>query len=152
MDTVAEQARLERRAGGDAASKENARIHAVARLTLAFVFVWHGVVPKLLFPHPDEARMLMDGGVSAELAPRLVTALGVFDVALGLALLVFWRTRALLVVPIVLVCGFTAGVALFSPQFIGAAFTPVTFNLCVAALGAVGYLAARDRPTARRGR
>ena len=152
MGTVAEQARSEQGAGSGAASKENARIHAIARLTLAFVFLWHGVVPKLLFPHPDEVRMLMDGGVSVEIAPRLVTALGVFDVALGLAFLVFWRTRALLIVPIVLVCGFTAGVALFSPRFIGAAFTPVTFNLCVAALGAVGYLAARDLPSGRRGR
>ena len=49
-----------------AVSGQRAVIHAVARLCIALVFLYHGLVPKLLFRHPTELAILLDAGL-----PRL---------------------------------------------------------------------------------
>jgi hypothetical protein len=52
-------------ARGDASAEDRlSAVHAVARVTLALVFLWHGLVPKLLFRHADELALLRDGGLS----------------------------------------------------------------------------------------
>ena len=130
-------------ARGDASAAERlSTVHAVARVTLALVFLWHGLVPKLLFRHPDELALLRDGGLSDAAAARVVVAIGVAEVAFGVALLLLWRVRALLLLAAVSMLGMTLGILVNSPRFVPAAFTPVTLNLCVAALGIVGWIAA----------
>jgi DoxX-like family len=66
--------------------------HAIARIVLAFVFLFHGLVPKLLSRDPLEERLFEATGVAPELAPSLVTVLGVVEVALGIALLMLLRS------------------------------------------------------------
>jgi hypothetical protein len=117
-------------------------VHAVARVTLAIVFLWHGLVPKLLYRHPDELALLRDSGLSASTAARMVMIVGVAEVVFGLALLAAWRVRALLLLAAGAMLAITPGILVGSPRFIPAAFTPVTLNLCVAALGIIGWIAA----------
>lgn len=126
------------------------RVHAVARVTLAFVLLWHGLVPKLLFRHPDEYRLLADGGVPRGWMDAVTTAHGVGEVALGLAFLVLWRARWLFPLVLAFMAASLAAVAAASPRFLTAAFNPVTLNACVAALAAVGWSASRALPSARR--
>jgi hypothetical protein len=135
------------RAGASRADRLST-IHAVARVTLAFVFLWHGLVPKLLFRHADELSLLRDAGLSAAAAARAVTIVGAAEVVYGVVLLAAWRVRALLPLASVAMLGMTLGIVANSPRFIPAAFTPVTLNLCVAALGIVGWWA--SVPHARR--
>lgn len=118
-----------------------ASVHRVARITLAIVYLWHGLVPKLLFHHPDELALLRDAGLSAAAAARTVEIVGVAEVGFALVLLVAWRVRALFLLSTVAMLAITPVIIIHSPRFIPAAFTPVTFNLCVAALGLVGWLA-----------
>jgi hypothetical protein len=33
-------------------------VYGIARVTIAFIWLWHGIVPKLLFYEPDELRLL----------------------------------------------------------------------------------------------
>jgi len=123
-----------------------ASVHRVARVTLAVVYLWHGLVPKLLFRHPDELALLRDAGMSARAAARTVETVGVAEVGFALLLLVAWRVRALFLLSTAAMLAITPVIMVYSPRFIPAAFTPVTFNLCVAALGVVGWLAsARSR-------
>jgi peptidoglycan biosynthesis protein MviN/MurJ (putative lipid II flippase) len=44
----------------------------------------------------------------------------------------------------------TPGILVNSPRFIPAAFTPVTLNLCVAALGIAGWIAGGQPPRRNR--
>jgi hypothetical protein len=118
-----------------------AAVHAVARVTLAFVFLWHGLVPKLIYRHPDELALLRDSGLSASAASRVVTIVGIAEVVYGLALLALWRVRALFLPTAVAMVVITPGILINSPRFIPAAFTPVTLNLCVAVLAIVGWIA-----------
>jgi hypothetical protein len=127
-----------------------AAVHAVARLAIAFTFLWHGLVPKLLFHHPDEVAVLRDGGLSLAAAGRAVTAAGVAEVLLGVALLLAWRVRGLFLLVIALMLLATVGVAATSPRYLVAAFNPVTLNVVVAALALVGWIASAELPSARR--
>jgi hypothetical protein len=133
-----------------ALSLERSVAHALVRVTLAFIFLWHGIVPKLLARHPDELRMLLDGGVPAGGLPLASLVHGGTEVALGVAVLVFWRSRGLFPLVIAFMAAALAGVAIASPRYLTAAFNPVTLNVAVAALAAVGWAASRDLPSARR--
>jgi len=116
----------------------------VARVTLALAFLWHGLVPKLLYRHADELALLRDSGLSASAAERMVTIVGVAEVVYGLALLALWRVRALFLPAAIAMVVVTPGILAGSPRFIPAAFTPVTLNLCVAAVAIVGWIAGRQ--------
>jgi len=132
------------------ASLQNSLIHLIARLTLAGVWVYQGAVPKLFGPHADELAMVEQGGVSATAAPLVVQAVGWIEVAFGLTMLLFFHSRWPLVSTIVLMVGATIGVAVNSPQFLHAAFNPVSLNVLMIATAVIGLLAGRNLPSARR--
>jgi uncharacterized membrane protein YphA (DoxX/SURF4 family) len=126
--------------------RERQIVHAIARLAVAGVFLWHGLVPKLIFRHPDEAVMLTDAGVSAATATLGVTAAGIGEVVLGIGLIIFWRARAPLVVIIGLMATAIVLVGWHSPRFLVSAFNPITLNSCVIALATIALLTSRDHP------
>jgi uncharacterized membrane protein YphA (DoxX/SURF4 family) len=120
-------------------------VHCVARLGLAFVFSWHGLVPKLLCRHPDEVAMLHDAGVPADRSELILTMFGVAELALALCLLLFWHRRWPPLVCLVAMCLATIGVIVASPRFVTAAFNPVSLNLAVACLAIIDLLMLRSK-------
>lgn len=125
-------------------------VHGTARLTVAFVFLWHGIVPKLVFRDPDELVLLTGAGMPEHLGRSVVIGAGVFEVILGLIVATLWNRTAPLVAAMVLMVIATAGVAATSPRYLTAAFNPVTLNVCVFALALVALITSRDRPSAGR--
>src|SRR5690606_7735983 len=67
-----------------ALSRQRSITHAFARLAVAFVWLYQGLVPKLLFPHIDELRLLRDAGIPSSVLPLALHALGWAEVLLGL--------------------------------------------------------------------
>jgi hypothetical protein len=122
-------------------------IHVVARFGLAFVFAYHGLVPKLLTHQRDEISMLRDAGVSAERASTALTAFGIGEVAFACCLLFFWRRRWPLYACIAAMCLGTIGVMMSSPRFITAAFNPVSLNAAVACLAAIDAIVLKSKET-----
>jgi uncharacterized membrane protein YphA (DoxX/SURF4 family) len=122
--------------------------HAVARLGLAIIFAYHGLVPKLLLSHPDELAMLRDVGVPPDKLRLVVSLVGVGEILFGLCLLAFWRFRwpARLTVAFVLIA--TLAVAYASPRYLGAPFNPISLNLAMLCLAIVDLLSLPDLPTA----
>lgn len=127
-----------------------ALIHALAAATIAFVWIWHGVMPKLAGPHPDELAMLFEAGVSGAWLRPITQILGVAELAFGLAFLPLARRRWPWLLTISLMATATVGVLVNSPDRAIAAFNPVTLNAVLAALAAIGLLSLRDLPSARR--
>jgi hypothetical protein len=130
------------------ASRQSTLANAIARLTIAFVWIYHGLVPKLISRNPDELRMLHDAGMASSHLARTVPLLGFLEVCFGLMVAIFWRSRWPLWFTLAAMFLATLGVAATSPSFLTAAFNPVTLNLSVAALAVVALLNGTSLPTA----
>lgn len=133
-----------------AVSMQRSLIHGTARSSLAFIWLYQGVVPKLMFRNPDELAMLKAAGLSQAAAKFTCLGMGWAEVAFGLILLLAWQRRWPLWVTLVLMPAATVGVMLSSPGFLVTAFNPVVLNLSVFALAAVALQAAADLPSAKR--
>jgi hypothetical protein len=123
-------------------------LHAVARLALITVFVYQGLVPKLLFRNVDEMTLLHEAGVPSSVTHIAVITLGILELAWALALLAAWRRRWPAAVGLGAVLAATVVVGLNSPRYLAAAFNPIALNLAVAALAAIDLLLVDAIPTA----
>jgi hypothetical protein len=133
-----------------ALSLQRSLAHAAARIALAVVLLYQGLVPKLLYRHPSELLILTESGLSAETASQVLVALGIAELVLGAALLVTWRARWPFAVILALMPVALVGLAITSPGTLVGAFNPVALNVAVAALAAVAWLTNADLPSAAR--
>lgn len=127
-------------------SMRMALIHGLARLGIAFTWMWQGLVPKLLFPSLDEKAMLAAAGLPLALLP----VIGVVELIFAASTLYFWRWRALFLVNSFLMIAALIAVTLQAPSYLVAAFNPVTLNLLMFLLSTVGYFSAAELPSASR--
>lgn len=112
--------------------------YAVCRGTIAFIWFYHGLIPKLLYPHEDELAISMAAGASPAGALQLATIGGAFEIAMSVVVLIFWRQRWPMVLTLIAMIGLLVLVALVYPMLLGAAFNPVSTNVAVGALAIVG--------------
>ena len=105
----------------------------IARLTLAFIFFYHGLVPKVLFRHPSEAALIEvhQIGVSTDL---LILAGGIAEIILGLLLILFWTKAWPLRVAGIALVGLFMDVLVLSPEVTVQAFNPVSLTIAGLAL------------------
>lgn len=132
------------------ASRDRALVYAVARGMLAFTWLYHGLVPKLLRQDAIELDLLSRVGTPTSQLITALTIAGWAEILFALLLVLLWRhtwplwlTLSLMAVGIVLV-------AICAPAYLGAAFNPVTLNLAIAALSAICLIVGRELPTAAR--
>ncbi len=115
----------------------------ICRWTLAFIWMYQGLVPKWLGPHVDELAMNMALGFSLEQARWVAYVGGGLEILLGLMILVFYRNPwpyRVSLVAIGLLYGFTLVVV---PQYLISAFNSTTINLAVAALSLIALKSLR---------
>ena len=79
-----------------------------------------------------------------------VTVAGWTEILFALLMLVLWRQKWPLWLTVVLMLVGIPIVATSAPAYLSAAFNPITLNLGLAALAAIGLIAGRDLPTAAR--
>ena len=130
------------------ASRDRALVHSLSRLTIAFVWLYHGLVPKLIYRSPDELKMLRDAGIASSHVLTLVSLVGSAEVCFAATLIIFWKSHWPLWLTLVAMAAALLGVAATSPEFLAAAFNPVTLNLTVAALALIDLLVCENLPTA----
>ena len=121
-------------------------VYALARGAVALVWVWHGLVPKVIARDAAERMMLRQAGLPVS----LILPIGIAEIAFGVVLLLAWRSRWPLAATIAAMVLALLAVVVSSPQFVSAAFSPVTLNGSVIALCIVAWIAMRYAPTARR--
>lgn len=117
------------------------QVHWLARASLAFVFAYHGLVPKLIILSPGEQLLLQAHGLAH--ATWLSQAAGVAELALAALLLVQRMAWPLLVGAAVLL-GLLVDVAVMQPSMLVDAFNPVSLNVAGMALCAVAWLSRQD--------
>jgi len=129
---------------------QHAFIHGIARAGLAFVFIYHGLVPKLLGPHADEIAMLRAAGFPGEKIAGALALLGVAEIILGLCFLIFPFRRWPIFVALGVLLAATIVVLVSAPQYLVAAFNPISLNLAVAGLAIIDLIAITRTPSAAR--
>ena len=112
-----------------------ALMHACARASIAFVWVWQGLFPKLLFPSGDEKLLLAAAGAPVSLLP----AIGIAEIAFGILCIAVWRRRGFFLLNAMMMLAALLEVTLRSPSYLFAAFNPVTLNIGVIGLSLLGY-------------
>ncbi len=130
-------------------SRDRTIVYALSRLMVAFVWLYHGVIPKLIYQNPDERSMLLDAGIPNSHLLAVMSSLGIMEVCVALVLVIFWKSRRPLWFTLIALILAVLAVGIKSPSFLAAAFNPVTLNLSVATLAVISLLTGNGLPTAR---
>jgi DoxX-like family len=130
------------------ASRDRAIVYALSRGTMAFIWFYHGLVPKLLYHDRAELDLLSRIGTAPQHLHAAATLAGVVEVLFAFLLIIFWRQSWLLWVTLVLMLAGIPVVAVSAPEYLSAAFNPVTLNMSLAVFAAIALTTRRDLPTA----
>jgi DoxX-like family len=133
-----------------AVSLRQSVVYGISRATVAFIWIYQGLVPKLLTANSDETMMLRSAGIAGEHAGAVIKAIGLAEMAFGIALLTTRRARPMFAVTILVMIIALISVALRSPAYLAGAFNPVTLNVAMIALSVIGMFSEGDLPSAGR--
>lgn len=114
------------------------QVHWLARGSLAFMFAYHGLVPKLIVLSPGERVLLQAHGL--ENAAWLSQAAGVAELVLAAVLLLLPRLRWPLLFTGFILLGLLVDVAVMQPSMLIDAFNPVTLNVAGIALCVIAWI------------
>jgi hypothetical protein len=119
------------------------RIRRLCNITVAGVWIYQGLVPKLLGPHPDEVAMSTAFGIPPDLQALISHTVGVGEVLFGLCVLFLTRHAWPQVASALATAVLLVFVAIYTPSYLVAAFNPVVMNVASIALSMIALLAFR---------
>ncbi|WDE97652.1 DoxX-like family protein [Lentisphaera profundi] len=114
-------------------------IYRCSRISLALIFLYHGIVPKLIFK--SEQEVLMNNTFMPFLEKNMaLMSSGIMETIYGFALLIFFH-KAKLVYPAIFFTFFaTIAILIQIPSLMTHAFNPFSTNLAVCALAYICLL------------
>jgi hypothetical protein len=124
----------------------NPLILQITRLASSAIWLYQGLVPKLLGPHADEVAMIAALGLDEGRIRSVAAAAGLMEVALGLCILAFYRRVWPHLLSVMALIGLLGFVVVCVPSYLGAAFNPVACNVPLAAISLVAILSLQDQP------
>lgn len=103
-------------------------ISFISRLSLGFLFIYHGLLPKILWLSPVETHLVSLSGL--DLPANIVSLLaGIGEVLLGGSIIFFRKSIIPIYVAVVVLLLLLLFVGLVSPKYLVEAFNPVTTNM-----------------------
>lgn len=118
-------------------------------LLFALIWIYHGLVPKLIFMHPDEIIPVMRLlPVTIGEAKRLVWLLGAAEVMFGLLWLIYRKRRTIYVLQMILLLLLAIAAAAAEPGAFLEPFNPMMYSFILLCLSAAGWIMCKDVPTA----
>ncbi|KFN03361.1 hypothetical protein D0U04_03825 [Bacillus clarus] len=115
----------------------------------AFVWLYQGIVPKIIFTHPEEVKMLSVFVGSNESSIFILKIVGFLEMIFGVIWILPLQKRKLFILHIIMlivlaiVAGFTNISSFTQP------FNPITLNFVLIGLSFIGYMNSCDVPSAR---
>ena len=121
----------------------------ITRISVAIIFLYHGLVPKLLYKNSQEILMNNTLMPFVAEAPALLFS-GIAEVLYAIALVVFYRSRALMYPTMVFSVLVTIALIFSLPGLFQNAFNPFTINLSIFVLALINTLESkRESPLTR---
>lgn len=118
---------------------------SIARLAVALIWIYQGLVPKLLAHHADELNLARLSGVPESQLHNFVTTAGVLELLFGILILAVPKWRWPMHLSMFAMVGAAISVTLTAPAYTVAAFNPISLNIAVFFLA---LLAVRPENTA----
>jgi len=117
------------------------RIQRVSNFAVAGIWIYQGLVPKLLGPHQDELAMSSAFGIPLYAQAPVSYAAGAGEVVLGLVILLLPDRAWPQIVSALSTAVLLAFVTIYAPHFLVGAFNPVVMNGASIALSIAALLA-----------
>lgn len=115
------------------------KIYDISRFSLAAIFLYHGVVPKLWFKSSQEVLM---NSTMMPAVPEQTALLvsGVLEVILALLFIVLYNNQILNYLAIAFIAGVSVGILIYLPHLYTLAFNPFSLNLSVIVLAVINIM------------
>lgn len=106
----------------------------ILRFSIAFVWIFTGIVSLGIYPVEESYRLLSNVGISGWLAPWMLYGAAVFDICLGIATLVMSNRRLLWLTQLALIIFYTIVISWKMPEFWLHPYGPLLKNIPMVAL------------------
>jgi len=107
--------------------------YTITRWALGAIWLYHGLVPKLIFRSPQEV-MMNERFLPFWSENAALNLSGAFEVIYAVLLLVFFRNKYLVIPTIIFGTLATVALLVFFPSWFTAAFNPFSINLGIVVL------------------
>lgn len=104
-------------------------LRPLLRLSIAFLWLWSGIVSILFFPHEQSYQFLAASGITGSSAPIMLYGLAIMDIILGLATLFAYRIRPLILFQLSIIFLYTLNITFTLAEFWLHPFGPVLKNI-----------------------
>lgn len=119
------------------------------RWSLAFMWVYQGLIPKIIFKDTGELAILRASGVFNGQESSVLFFIGVGEIVFGMLFLLLPRSSLIYYVQIILLLILIGGAFYSQPEIMTYPFNPVTLTLGMIALSVVGLKTMRDLLSAK---
>lgn len=137
---------------GESPSAQYSRFFSHWIITFLFFFVWiyQGLVPKLMMMHPAEVSMMKNLlSITTNEASTIVSSIGMVEIIFGLIWLLYSNKKRLLRIQLILFPLLTLSAIIAEPAIVSHPFNPLTFNVTLFVLSIIGYFMNDDIPSAK---
>lgn len=107
---------------------ELARIDLICRSLLSFLFIYHGLVPKILWLSPTEASMITASRLEIP-ASYIAPLAGALEIALGVIILIYKKSNTPIYAAAIALASLLIYVTTIQPHLLVEAFNPATTNI-----------------------
>ncbi len=118
-------------------------INVTSRVTLAFVFLYHGLVPKILWLDSTEILLIELHNLSFDTAHVAMLA-GLFEIVLAVFIVFYKKSLLPVYCSIILFVGLLIGVSIIQPSLLIKAFNPLTMNVMGISLAVIIVLSKKE--------
>ncbi|RWS42910.1 hypothetical protein EKA14_11840 [Bacillus mycoides] len=115
----------------------------------AFVWLYQGIVPKVMFTHSEEIKMLSVLIGSYESSVFILKIIGVLEIIFGVIWLLPLPKRKLFILHIFMLIVLTIAAGFTNITSFTEPFNPITLNILLIGLSIVGYINSIDLPSAK---
>ncbi|MFD3450220.1 DoxX-like family protein [Microbacteriaceae bacterium 4G12] len=116
---------------------------------LSFVWIYQGLVPKILYAHPEEVRMLSSLIGSTEHATIMIRIIGLLEIIFGMVWLFPFQKQKLFVIHTILLLALTLAVGIANISSFIQPFNPITLNITLIGFSMIGYINSHSLPQAK---
>ncbi|MGG4147092.1 DoxX-like family protein [Paenibacillus algorifonticola] len=133
-----------------AATIQRTIIHYVSLALLAVLWLYQGIVPKLLYPETGELAQIHASGLFSGWEQQALVLLGLSEAALAIIFVIFHRFPILYSLQLVLLLLLPAVALANSPELLQASYNPATITIPMIGLCFVAWRTCKGLPNASR--